>query len=288
MHPNQYFNLFPPFPRENKVFVAMSFDEQFNDRWEKVIVPAIRSEEYEGVSLEPHRVDAKRISDSILTEILGGISNDQLVFADVTAIGEIDGKPVRNGNVMYEVGIAHAIRLPEEVLLFRSDTSQLLFDISSVRVNSYDPNGDHAGACELVAGAIRDALNERDLRRHNSIKMAAKSLDIASLKILVEALAIGDGTIRHLPMKNVRDALVNAPRNAAIGRLLGMGALEAGFAGLSVNLNPDMDDSEILFYELTSFGRALIDYVASEALGLPNIPKNLVEFLAKMRGLLNP
>lgn len=288
MYPNQYFSLFPPFPRENRVFVAMSFDEQFSARWEEVIVPAIRSTKYEGGPLEPHRVDAKRISDSILTEILGGISNDQLVLADVTAADEIDGKPVRNGNVMYEVGIAHAIRLPEEVLLFRSDTSHLLFDISNVRVNSYDPDGDHVVARELVAEAIRDAFKERDLRCQNSIKLAAKSLDIPSLKVLVNALAIGNGSIRHLPTKNVKNALGNAPGNAAIGRLLGMGALQARFAGLSEKLTADMDDSEILSYELTPFGRALTKYVLSEALDIPGVPDNLAERLASRLGVQNP
>lgn len=288
MYPNQYFSLFPPFPRENKVFVAMSFDEQFNARWENVIVPAIRSEKYDGVPLEPHRVDAKRISDSILTEILGGISNDQLVLADVTAIDEVDGKPVRNGNVMYEVGIAHSIRLPEEVLLFRSDTCQILFDISNVRINSYDPEGNHVVARELVAEAIRDAFKERNLRCQNSIKMAAKSLDIPSLKVLVDALAIGNGSIRHLPTKNLRNALGNAPGNAAIGRLLGMGALQAGFAGLSLNLNPDMDDSELLSYELTPFGRALTKYVLSEALDISEVPDNLAERLARRLGVQDP
>ena len=43
MFPNHYFGLFPPFPRNNRVFVAMSFDEQFKDRWQNVLVPAITS-----------------------------------------------------------------------------------------------------------------------------------------------------------------------------------------------------------------------------------------------------
>ena len=266
----------------------MSFDGEFNARWEQVIVPAISSEKYDGIPLEPHRVDAKRISDSILTEILGGISNDQLVLADITAIDEIDGKAVRNGNVMYEVGIAHAIRLPEEVLLFRSDTNQLLFDISNVRVNTYDPDGDRVVARELVSEAIRDAFRERDLRCQNSIKMAAKSLDIPSFKVLVYALAIGNGSIKHLPTKNFQNVLGNAPGNAAIGRLLGMGALQASFAGLSVNLNPNMDDSEILSYELTPFGRALIKNVLSEALDIPDVPDNIAEILASRLGVQNP
>jgi hypothetical protein len=39
MYPANYFGLFPPFPRENTVFVAMSFDPRFQTRWSNVIVP---------------------------------------------------------------------------------------------------------------------------------------------------------------------------------------------------------------------------------------------------------
>ena len=86
MYPQTYFGLFPPFPRENKVFVAMSFAPQFQARWKAVITPAIRSVMVNGKPLEPHRVDARQISDSVLTEILGGITNDRLIFADVSTI----------------------------------------------------------------------------------------------------------------------------------------------------------------------------------------------------------
>lgn len=280
MYPNQYFGLFPPFPRNNKVFVAMAFDDRFNERWKKVIVPAIRSEEVDGVALEPHRVDTKRISDSILTEILDGISNDQLVLADVSAIDWIDGKPVRNGNVMYEVGIAHAIRLPEEVLLFRSDTGPLLFDISNVRVNHYDPDKDHSGACDLVAGAIRDALKERVLQRQGAIKSAARSLDVPSWAVLI--LASVSGSVRHFPTGSIGKALGNAAGNAAIGRLLGMGALEANFTRHSERSIRDMkSDSEMFSYKLTSFGQALISYVNSETLDLSEYLAELVELLIR-------
>lgn len=277
MYPNQYFGLFPPFPRNNRVFVGMSFDEQFHGRWENVLVPAINRVDVNGDLLEPHRVNTRRISDSILTEILDGISNDQLVIADVTAIDWNDDKPIRNGNVMYEVGIAHAIQLPEEVLLFRSNSDQLLFDISNVRVNSYDPESDCEGARAVVEHAIGDALNERDLQRQNAIKMAAKSLDNPSWTVLIQA-RIGSGSIQHFPFGNLRNALGNAPKNAAIGRLLGMGALETNFSRHSLNSIRDVkDDGEILSYKLTEFGNALIEYMLGEALDV-----NVTELLKKL------
>src|SRR5262245_50584462 len=114
MYPYQYFSLFPSFPRENKVFVAMSFRSLFNKRWESVISPAIKKVQRNNIPLEPHRVDSRRVSDSILTEILTGISSALVIFADISSLGTIEDKPIRNGNVMYEIGLAHATRLPEE------------------------------------------------------------------------------------------------------------------------------------------------------------------------------
>ena len=133
------FNLFPPFPREDKVFVAMSFAPEFQRRWDNVIAPAIQE-----VGLEPFRVDQRKISDSILTDITKSIANHRLIFGDISVMfvhEEAERRlPVRNANVMYEVGLAHTARLPEEVILFRSDNEYLPFDVMNIRVNSYDPD----------------------------------------------------------------------------------------------------------------------------------------------------
>ena len=129
MYPAHLFELFPPFPRDERVFVAMSFDPALRLRWTNVIEPAVRE-----AGLEPFRVDASKVSDSILTEILQGIARARLILADISSVGG-----VRNANVLYEVGMAHAARQPQEVLLFRSDSDRLLFDVSNVRVNAFHP-----------------------------------------------------------------------------------------------------------------------------------------------------
>src|ERR1035437_373147 len=141
MYPANYLALFPPFPLDNRVFVAMSFAPQFENRWTNVIAPAITSVTWGGKPLIPFRVDQRTISDSILTEILNGIGRCRMFFADISTIGILEGRPMRNANVMYEVGIAHAVRMPSEVVLFRSDNHELNFDVTNVRVNYYEPDG---------------------------------------------------------------------------------------------------------------------------------------------------
>jgi len=112
----------------------------FNNRWNNVIVPAIKTIGINDVTLEPHRVDLRTVSDSILTEILDEIRKCRVFIGDITSIGSIKGRPIPNPNVMYEVGLAQAVRLPEKVILFRSDEGERPFDISNIRVHQYDPD----------------------------------------------------------------------------------------------------------------------------------------------------
>lgn len=71
MYPAHYFSLFPAFPQTSKFFVAMSFADRFKPRYENVISKAIGSIEHNGVRCESLIVNARKVSDSILTETGG-------------------------------------------------------------------------------------------------------------------------------------------------------------------------------------------------------------------------
>jgi hypothetical protein len=107
VYPSQYYSLFPAFSRNDEVFVAISFADEFTRRWENVIVPAVSQiETMNDRTLRAHRVDVRNISDDIITEILTGISHSRLFLADVTTIGRIDNRiTVRSGNVLYAIGL---------------------------------------------------------------------------------------------------------------------------------------------------------------------------------------
>ncbi|MCL4522293.1 MAG: hypothetical protein M1451_00075 [Acidobacteria bacterium] len=269
MFPRNYFALFPPFPRENKVFVAMSFDDRFQPRWKNVIAPAIQNVVVNNMKLEPHRVDTRRIGDSILTEILGGVTNDLLVIADVTTVDKIDVKVIRNGNVMYEIGLAHSVRLPEEVLIFRSDSDHLLFDFANVRVNSYDPDGNPDEARREVSDAIVESLKELDLKRHLAVKAAAQALDFTCWSVLM--MAVEKNGVGHFPTRKMREALGNAPNNAAVARLLEFGALETDYIKLAPGLIQmlDVPVEQLMIYKPTPFGRAVLEYMTDKMGGIP-------------------
>lgn len=285
MYPANLFDLFPPFPREEKVFVAMSFDPRFDDRRREVITPAICNVLVNGTPLEPVRVDMRQVSDSILTEILTGITNSRLVFADVTTIGVADGKPIRNGNVMYEVGIAHATRLPEEVILFRSDNDPLLFDMANVRVNSYQPDQSPEEARWKVSDTIVAAVKEIDLRKHLAVKKAAESLDFPSWWALAEVQS--QEGIAHPEMRTMGQALGNASRANAISRLLDLGAIKTTYLNVTPELFAkiaDSSDAPILKYQCTEFGKAVFqEGIARMGLFSPEM-KEILEKVVKEKG----
>jgi hypothetical protein len=94
MYPQTYLSLSPPFPRTTKAFVAMSFASEFTPRWEGVLQPGLRRIQINDVPLTPFRVDLSKASDAILTEILQAISEAAVIIADVTAMGEFNGRAI--------------------------------------------------------------------------------------------------------------------------------------------------------------------------------------------------
>ena len=265
MYPSTFFGLFPPFPSDERAFVAMSFDERFDARWNAVIAPGIRAVRVNDIPLEPHRVDLRIASDSILTEILEGIGRCRVFVADITCIGELNGRALRNANVMYEVGLAHAVRLPEEVILFRSDCKELIFDVANVRVHPYDPDGSPESARLFVRDTILQSLREVDLKKGFAVRKAAESLDLHSLKLLVEANI--KHVVHHPPTRTMGQALGGIARSQAIARLLDMGALRAEVVRLTPELLARTDqppDEEFVSYRITAFGKAIALYVVDK------------------------
>lgn len=252
------------------MFTLMSFADAFNERWRTVIEPAIRDDA--GAGLEPYRVDIPRTAGSIPTEIVTGIAEARLVFADVSIVErwtKDDGSPgwMRNGNVMYEVGIAHAVRQPEEVILFRSDNEPLLFDVAALRVNPYDPDADPAEARRRVAEAVQSALREVNVARALAIRRAAAALSAADFVCLMDAVVPGG-----LPPQNLRtlqEYVAGAPRAVSIARLLEMGLLSTSWGRLT-SAPPILDAAASwhdLFehlgvrYHATEMGHAVVEHV---------------------------
>ncbi len=168
-----------------QVFVAMSFAQDFQSRYEQVFAPAIRAIPCEGGALEPNRVDFTKTGDSILTEIIDGIAHCKLFLADVSVIGK-DSKTCaeyRNGNVMYEVGLAVTCRQPSEVLLVRDDRSPYLFDVSTIPHEHVDFT-DVDSARNKVRSLLEDRIHQIDYLQDARVQRALASLSNEELIII--------------------------------------------------------------------------------------------------------
>ena len=261
VHPNVFLRTSWWMELRPEVFVAMTFSDDHQPRFEQVIAPAIRAVPWEGGTLEPKRVDERRSGDCILTEIMDGIAHSQLVLADVSTLLK-DPDPeservYRNGNVMYEVGVALACRQPSEVLLIREDRDDFLFDVSTIPhvVVNFD-NVDHAR--DSITEHLVDRLKERKLVHDARVNMAVRSLsspELSTLRGLLKVQASGWATSDKLDLYQM----------VAITRLLDkqlirvMGQTEEG--------RP--------VYTYTELGRVVAEKVATElrmSRGMPGKP----------------
>ncbi len=217
MQPSVFLKTFWRMDVKTQVFVAMSFAKPYQSRFDAVISPAIRDITIGGKQLVPYRVDISKSGDSILTDIMDGIAHSQMVLADVSSVGKdsITGDSYRNGNVMYEVGLALACRQPTEVLLVRDDKDKFLFDVSTVPHMHIDFT-DIKTATIMLRNELIARLKECEYYRDARIQMALSSLGNSELKLLLELSLVPENQARGWDIGGT----VLSVYEAAIGRLL--------------------------------------------------------------------
>ncbi|MGH9197516.1 MAG: hypothetical protein ACRD1T_17460 [Acidimicrobiia bacterium] len=272
MYPQQLFSCITPFARSNVVFVVMPFAPDFEPRWKTVLYPAISSVTANEGQLAPYRVDARSVSDPVATEILRHISSARLVLCDITAVEEYEGRWIRNGNVMYEVGLAHAVRHPQEVLLFRSDDEPLLFDIASVKVNTYDPDGNPEEAIQRVVATITDALHEIDLERSIVVQRSAESLDL----IAWDLLASVEDYIEHPVIRTAEDFLSKIPMVNAITNMLWLGILRTEWIDVAPEEFARIRNEaleKVARYRVTPLGKAVQSFRLQRLRAVPELER---------------
>jgi hypothetical protein len=252
MHPSTFYSTLFSQEKRDEVFVIMSFAPEFDDTWVRIFEPTIR----EDLKLKPNRVDYNLSGQSIIHDILDGIAHARLVLADITCSAMRDARgavwPQRNGNVMWELGIAHVLRLPDEVIIIRADNEPSIFDLTQFRALPYDPD-DVDGARGLLAHLGRDRLNSIDQSKSTYIQRCVQSMDYLSWQILQEAdQSAGIG------YQN------NIPTNISVGKLLEMGALATSF----LTATPELVDGatkistlDFVKYKISAIGKAILECI---------------------------
>ncbi len=222
----------------------MSFEQRFTERFDNIIKPAIENELIAGVQLSAFKVDNSQTGDSILTDIADGIVHSALFLADVSVIdeGRYAEQPIRNGNVMYEVGLALASRQPSEVLLIRDDAKKFLFDVSTIPHITIDFT-DHDTAAKTIRLALSDRITETNKIYDARVSIAMKGLTPLELQVLESLTLLQPGVARDFSLKD--SGQLSIPLERAISSLLIKGCIE------SVAKN---EKTNGLFYCMTIFG----------------------------------
>lgn len=110
--------------KKDHCFVIMPFGGYFDQYYNDIYKPAI-----EANGLIPFRADSLSRPSTIISDIWEFTKNAKILLADLTDT---------NPNVMYELGLAHAIAKP--TILISEKIDSVPFDLRSLRVLTFDKN----------------------------------------------------------------------------------------------------------------------------------------------------
>lgn len=145
-----------------RAFVVMPFTAAFDRFYRETIAPALR--EY-----DVSRADTQFDERGILEKIVTGLNDADLIIADITGA---------NANVMYELGIAHALGKP--TIMIAQSVTGLPFDIRAYPVHEYSLDTPQDFAAHLYAlsaahttGLLRFGNPVADFLSHVAIQGSA-------------------------------------------------------------------------------------------------------------------
>jgi len=123
-------------------FVLMPFDADFEGVFSDLIAAPLMA-----IGFRVQRADSLLNQQNILADVISGIANADLIIADVTGL---------NPNVMYELGLAHA--LGKRTVMITQAIGSLPFDLRPYRANEYSTNFTKAMDLKKTLTAIGEAV----------------------------------------------------------------------------------------------------------------------------------
>ena len=247
VHPNTFIEQLWQGDEVDTVFVAMSFQSKYDARFEEIFRPAIEGIRVNGATLRADRVDESKTGDSIITDIVRGISQSRIVLADISALEtSVNLDVYRSGNVMYELGIAHAVKSPAKVIVVRDDKEKLLFDVSSIPHNTIDFSCVDA-AKKAVAELIADRIEESDKIIDIKLRTFVSTMTPDELHLLERLAACPPGKIMDLTVEVSGIRLTPVPTNSGL----------VGLRSACIAQAHHIHESPVPLYSLTERGRRL-------------------------------
>jgi len=126
----------------NSCFVVMPFASTYNTEYERIIRPAV-----ETVELACVRANEIYSKPQITADIWKSLRSARIVIAELTG---------RNSNVLYEVGLAHALGKP--VIIITRNEDDVPFDLKALRYLYYNIDDPFWG--ENLRNALTEMLQK--------------------------------------------------------------------------------------------------------------------------------
>lgn len=140
-------------------FTIMSFGGWRDQYYEEVFKPAI-----EDAGMKPRRADDIFRPSTIVSDIWSNTKSAEIILADLSK---------KNANVMYELGLAHAIAKP--AILVTEAIEDVPFDLRALRVIVFDKNAPNWG--EILREKITRSIKEIRKKPLRSVPSAFLAVD---------------------------------------------------------------------------------------------------------------
>lgn len=180
MYPKTFFEQFWESEQKNELFVCMPFHDSYNDRFKIFNEAAIEVGFDKAV-----RVKEDPLPNEIKTKILDGIANSKFILIDLSDDPKSPCEHSRhiNGNVLYEAGIAHAMREPEAILMIRDkEVDKVDFDVRGMTINIAPQN--HINK-EWLVSLLKSAIDSYEWYKSKRVKSVAESIDDIGLNFMI-------------------------------------------------------------------------------------------------------
>ena len=157
---------------DNSCFIAMPFSSLFQIEYEKIIQPALTE-----LNIPCVRGDEIYTKQRIVDDIWNSLKRCRFVLAELTG---------KNPNVLYEIGLAHAIGKP--VIIITRNGDDVPFDLKALRYLFYDVNdpfwGENlkTGIQNLVKKVIETPSIEKYLEGISTSTIQYPAINISSEK----------------------------------------------------------------------------------------------------------
>jgi hypothetical protein len=119
----------------------MPFEPDFNSLYEDLVRPALEDAGY-----VCNRADSVLDQQNVMRDVIQGLGTADLVVAELTGL---------NPNVLYEVGLAHGLRVP--TVLLSQSIDDVPFDLRSYRIQTYSTRFDEA---HRLKDSLRDIAEQ--------------------------------------------------------------------------------------------------------------------------------